>query len=360
MRPLEEIADDPMAATISEILVLVADPYEHGLFSPDDTGKMAESVFHKVGEGVRLVPDFAAELFQISGQVDQFSHQEVNNVLEKLGVSLAHRPKSFVEQLKKAWRGQRNLKGVNDSKIAELAQKTGIDADVYRMARYTHEWRENVEKHKKSTKIRQMYAPFRHLESIPEYGITLRLRDKPDQGYPFYQIWGWQEKRKSMQRVVDKILLKIFDAMETARKQKDRSKFYEADFGSDYFGVKLIGTSSSVLTLMEGLVYSPTSIWEVIGKEDYTETKKGKALRAHEYLLKPRQFATTESLQVQITPLPGFFLDEFFDRSSHPLYRVRRDRQLQEYKKKHPRMYARMESAIRGVLNFPQMLPPNS
>src|SRR3989338_3010759 len=131
--------------------------------------------------------------------MDQFSHQEVNNVLGKLGVSLAHRPKSFVEQLKKAWRGQRNLKGVNDSKIAELAQKTGIDADVYRMARYTHEWRENVEKHKKSTKIRQMYAPFRHLESIPEYGITLRLRDKPDQGYPFYQIWGWQEKRKSMQ-----------------------------------------------------------------------------------------------------------------------------------------------------------------
>lgn len=360
MKPLEEIADDPKSATISEILVLVADPYGYGLLSPGDMGEMAEALFHKFGEGVRLVPDFAAELSQINSQASQFPRQEVTNVLEKLEISLSHRPKSFVGQLKKAWREQKNLKGVNDAKIIELAQKTGVEPDVCRMARYTHEWRENVEKHKKSTKIRQIYAPFMHLEAIPEYGITLRLRDNSDQGYPFYQIWGWQEKMKSMQRVVNKILFKIFEAMETARKQKEIGRFYEADFGSDYFGVKLIGTSSSVITLMEGMVYSPTSRWEVVGKENYTETKKGKALRAHEYLLKPIHFPTTESLQVQVTPLPGFFLDEFFDRNSHPLYRVRRDTQLQEYRKKHPRMYARMETAVRSVLNFPQMLPPTS
>lgn len=351
MRSLEEIADNPSKATITENLVLVADPYgdfakKHGPLPPDEINDIIKVLRDKFVEGEGLVSRFRSDLVGLESQRTQMVPHSIETVYQKLQLVLDTRPDLFVQQLQRLWRSRESI---NSGKI----RLTGTDKDVFGVVKYTHDWRHYVEKG---------YDPehFAFLKRIKDQGIILRLRENPNIGYPHYVLYGWQEKIKVMERIVKKLLYKIFKAMESAGSNKDA--FYNDSFGTDYFGYKVVGTSRLVERVLAGVIYDKNSVWipRKEDPEDYrkskakdvSKAKKGKNLRAIEYLLRHKHDQTTERLQVQINTLTDYLLDEFFDKDSHPLFRVRRDIKLAEYEKRHRRLYDRMEKSMSEVLSF--------
>ena len=108
--------------------------------------------------------------------------------------------------------------------------------------------------------------------------------------------------------------------------------------------------------MVAGLIYARDSNWipRKDDPEDYkvSKGKEGKKLRALEYVLKYKHGNSTEAVQVQVTTLIDFLLDEFFDKDSHPLFRVRRDAKLREYERKNQKLYDRMMGPMQEALSF--------
>ena len=343
MKTLEEIADNPEAATISENLVLVADPFEYAkrksILSQKKIDEVVQALQNKFVEGEGLVHRFRNDLMQLESQRTFVPYVPLH-VFEKLGLLMVSRPALLVNQLQRLWRNRERIK-------KGMVLLPDEEKSAFEVAQYTHQWHQYVEKQGR-------YNPFQHLQKIPEYGIKVNLRKNPNACYPGYALYGWQEEIKIMDRIVKKLLLKIFETIEDARKEK--KDFWDYYFGTDYFGHKVIGTSAYIDHMIAGLVFGSRSNWipREDDPEDYRVSKReeGKNLRAKEYLLKYKHSNSTEAVQVQVTTFFEFLLDEFFYKDGHPLFRVRRDADLRQYRRQNSRLYDRMGKSMAEVLSF--------
>ncbi len=351
MRPLEEIAANPKVTTISENLVLVADPFgdfKDGI-SQDVMDKIIEALIEKFIEGEGLISRFRADLVTLESQKTSFRPYEIDNFYQKLEKLMKTRPKHLENQLKRAWNG---------IKEKRVKLKEG-SRDLTELSHYTHQWRSRVEKNRGSD-------PFEALKHVPDHGITLYLHEKPNKGYPIYLVYGWQERVKVREAIVNKLLLTIFELLENIREKSgyDKNKFY-ASFGTkvgtkdyrveDYFGVKIIGTSWNIRPMIEGLIYSKDSQWLVDTSEESNDLRviKGRPLGIFKYSLRHKTVETTEMLKLHVTTFMDFLFDDFFLENSHPRYKLRNTiRELARYEKENPRLYERMRKSLCNALDF--------
>ena len=345
MRTLEEIAENPREATISENLILVADPYgyfkrECGGLSQGKMAEIIEALKDKFVQGGGLVSRFRSDLVSLESQKTIFVPYEIENFYQKLEIVMKTRPKMFVQQLMRLWHDRERIK---KGKV----KLNNNDKSAFEVVPYTHQWRHYVEKKKE-------YNPFDALNGVPDYGITLQLRENPNRGYPSYIFYGWQEKIKTRDNITKKLLYKIFKAMEEI---EERDIFYEKafghDFATDYFGIKVIGILLDTISWNIGNFLHNNPDWIIVNYEDYTMSKSGR-IRGKEYVLKRRKGVpeSTEELQLQVTSLTDFLLDDFFKKDSHPRYKLRRDSELREYERENKKVYRRIEEAMNQVLAF--------
>lgn len=350
MLPLEKIAENTKVATISENLVLVADPYgdfrkQHGILRPEEMDEIIAALKDHFAYGEGLISRFRHDLGSLESRGTVFNETRVGNAYDMLKILLDTKPQYLDDQLATIWRRHHRViesGGVLDS----------IDPDMARLVGYTHKWHHYVQKKPKTMKDEtDANNPFLNLKKIPEDGVTMHLRSNPNQGYPNYIVYGWLERIKTRDRIVSKLLYKIFRAMEVSK--GDRDFFYRQSFLEDEFGVKVIGTKPNIRDRIErGIIYRENSPWVLDAFENYTTTKG--FLNAVEYLLKysSSEIGIPEKLQVQVVTFVHFLLDDFFQRKGHQLYRARREADLRDYERQNRKLYDRMEKAMAQVLSF--------
>lgn len=372
MRTLEEIAKNPRAATISENLVLLADPFEDArkqdILTPATIEDITQALREKRVQGEQLVSVFIMDLLKLTRGYTDYKSYSVDDVYQKLELMMQHRPIIFEEELKRLWKQHERIES---GKIRLPSEQV----DMANVAQYTHQWQHFVvhrrgpklQRRKKHRRKEQWYDPYKALKSIPENGITLYLPEDPNTAIVYNSLFGWQGKLKGRERIVRKILYKILEELEKTHFKPE--EFYASYFGTDYFGCKPIGKNWEFRTILMNFLYSPNSMWTVLGKkeipgkgeeigvgkgyivgEDLSKSKK-KHLHAWEYLLSPKSQDTTEMLQLQVTTWPGYLLDEFFEESSHTLYRQRRLREEEELFKRYRRLSDRMSRSMHAVLD---------
>ena len=351
MRPLEEIAGNPKLNTISENLVLVADPFGDfkNVISKDVMSKIIEALIEKFIEGEGLISRFRADLVTLESQKTSFRPYEIDNFYQKLETLMITKPVHLENALKKAW---------NDVKKKRIKLREG-SRDLTELSYYTHQWR--------SHEKRGGSDSFEALKNVPNHGIKLYLHEKPNKGYPAYLVYGWQERLKVREAVINKLLLTIFELLEESREKGgyDKNKFY-ASFGAkisgkdyrveDYFGVKILGTSWNMKCMTDGLVYTGDSQWVADSPEEASDDlriTKGRNLGIYKYSLRHKTVDTTEKLQLQVTTFVDFLFDEFFLKDNHPRYKLRTTiRELARYERENPRLYERMRKSLCNVLDF--------
>lgn len=350
MRTLEEIANNPKVATISEILVLVADPFEEfkGRIDQDVNKIVNEELREKFIEGGALISRFRADFVDhISSdpQKSVFDDYHIHTFYQKLRILMENKPAILEGQLKKVW---------GDIKRGKVKIVEGR-RDLAELSHYTHQWRSYEQK-------RRDLKYFAILKKIDDSGITLYWRENQNKGYPNFLVHGWQEKIKVRKSIVDKMLLTIFQVLDESIEKKgyDRNKFYQSfgtgDFSvQDYFGVKVIGTSWDAKRIIDGLVYDKDSQWAVVcddGKPKDLKSVKKRDLGILKYLLRCDVIGTTEELMLHVTTFSDFLFDDFFLENSHPRYKLRNDKEQRKYEKQSPKLYARMEESLNGALAF--------
>lgn len=349
MLPLEKIAENPRAATISENLVLVADPFEdakkRGILSPAKIDEVISALKDHFVYGASLIERFHGDLVSIESSMTHFDRMVVANAFEMLKILLENRPDELEKRMAKLYR---------DNRPAFQSGKKPKDLleDLFKLLKYTHEWRHFIEK-------RRGIDHFVALEHVPLNMGTFYIRDNPNKGYPNYALYAWFERVKTKARIISKILYQIFGGIEDAKGRKE--KFYEIPFvGRDYFGVRAIGSGQEIMGRNPEIrqkverIFSPTgtSPWVCTRFEDYRQTDK--EVRTLKYSL---EYNTSEDqkpvgMQLQVFTLTDLLLGDFFLRDARAKFEVRRNSELAAYERQNPKLYRRMREAIANVLTF--------
>lgn len=349
MLPLEKIAENPKAATISENLVLVADPYgdfrrQHGNLRPERMDEIIAALKDHFAYGEGLISRFRHDLGSLESRGTVFNEISAGNAYDMLKILLDTKPQHFDDQLATIWR--RHYRVIESGGVPD-----GIDPDMARLVGYTHKWHHYVQKKPKTMKDEtDANNPFLNLKKIAEDGVTMHLRSNPNQGYPNYTVYGWLERIKTRNRIVSKLLYKIFKAMEEA--EGNRNFFYRQSFVKDEFGVKVIGARPNIRDRIEkGVIYRENSPWVLDEFEDYNITRSLNAI-AYLFRYSSSEIEIPEKLQVQVVTFVHFLLNDFFERKGHQLYRARRESDLRDYERQNRKLYDRMERAMTQALSF--------
>lgn len=348
MHSLEEIADNPLAATISENLVLVADPFDdfkkHGGLSSGKKDEVIEALKEHFRYGSGLISRFNGDLVSLESSKYGFKRMVVPNSFEMLKILMDNRPDVLDQRCAKLYRQHKHA-------LKSKKRPKDIDEDIFKLLKYTHDFHHYIVK-------RNGQNPFASLQKIPLDNVTFYTRDTPDRGFPNYDLYGWLERVKTRERIVKKILYKIFETMDNADDNKER--FYKQSFGTDYFGVRVIGAGQEIMGDESRIrqkverIFSPMGVsqWNSIWFEDYSQTK-GKELRALEYLLRYSDgTGMPDILQLQVFTLTHLLLDDFFSTDNRVRLEMERIARLKAYEKANPRLYRRMEESISNILSF--------
>lgn len=349
MRPLEEIADNPRAATISENLVLVADPFEDAkkrvILSPSKIDEVISALKDHFAYGASLIERFRGDLVSVESSMSNFDRMVVANAFEMFRILLENRPDELEKRMAKLYRDNRPA-------FQSGKKPKEMDDNVFKLLKYTHEWRHFIEK-------RRGIDHFVALEGVPLNMGTFYIRDSPNKGFPNYALYAWFERIKTRARIINKVLYAIFNGIEAVNGKKQ--KFYELPFLSrDYFGVRAIGSGQEIMGKNPEIrqkverIFSPTGIspWVCTKFEDYRQTDK--ELRVFKYSLKYNtgEDQMPDLLQLQVFTLTDFLLGDFFLRDARAKFEIRRNSELATYERQNPRLYRRMQEAIANVLTF--------
>lgn len=342
MRTLEEIADNPRKATISENLVLVADPLNdykksRGNLSQEKIDEIREALKEHFIFGESLISIFRSELVELEPNTD-FNNFKVSNAYDMLKVLIEKKPKPLDDKLAYLWKHSNSIK----SGRITMSEKESV---FLKLVPYTHQYRHFV------TKKNGRDNPFSPLKNVPEDGLSIYIRENKNKGYPNFPLYAWIERVKSRERTVNKLLEKIFDAM---KKSSHGDDFYSQYFGNDQFGIRTIGFTPYTRKRVESIIYpfNKQGNWIVDQFEDFEKTQR-KKIRVQQYMIRwSKEPDVPVPLQLQVANYAKMLLDDFFDRDSHPRYEVRREDKLDGYKKQHKEQYRRMEKSVNEVLSF--------
>lgn len=343
MHTLEQIAENPRAATIAENLVLVADPLgdyrsKHGELSQEQFEEIVEALKEHFVYGEGLIARFRSDLVGLDPQA-RFEEVKVENAYDMLRILLNRKPKPLDDKLAWLWKKR-------DAVTHGRVQLPEEDRLLFELIHYTHQWHHFV------TKKIARDNPFLPLQKVSEDGISMYIRDSPNKGYPAYALYGWIERAKTRERLVDKLLQKIFNAIANA---PDGKNFYSQYFGEDQFGVRAISFARAVRIRVEGIFYPPEGVprrWIVDDYEDLEKSQR-KRFRGLQYMVRwTKDPEVPVPLQAQLQLFPHLLLDDFFKVNSHPRYRVRRDDVLDEFRRRDPKLYDRMRDNVNQALSF--------
>jgi hypothetical protein len=349
MQTLQQIAENPSAATISENLVLVADPFGQassmGLLNSNTLSSVASSLEARFPQGEILLSRFREDLLCLDGRSYEFDQYFPQNLRETLDVLMEHLPARVRDK----------LKSINSSDQIRSQRRTRkeVNPGLVELARHFSEWDKTSARGSKA-------APFDALSTVPQDNVTVMIRKKPNTGYGSYSVLGWLERTKKKDRIVDKVLGKIFNLMN----EFDRDGFYrQPPFLTDTFGFRVFGAGRNIVNnipklkgRIDGLLY-PTdkSKWDIIAAPvRYSEDpdKKDKMIEGYEYVLRPKITNTTHSevLQVQVFELRDYLLFDFFERDGRAKMEARRKSLLGQYERENKHLYRKMKTAMMDVL----------
>lgn len=344
MRTLEEIAADPMAANISENLILVADPFrsyeqKYGPLHMEVVEEVQKALFFKFKQVKELLQKFRQLAQGGDTHYSAFKQYSAQNSLELLGLLLSRQPKQFEQELQRLWRAQQGK--------SELKWE---DQDLVELSRYTHDYTHSVVR-------RNDLSGYVALANIDTSNLEINLRENPNVGYGNYKVLGWGQREKNKMSLVNKILLKILEGI---AKCGDIDGFYryaerECDgrIVTDICGGRVFWTEPLNRKRIEAYFFNERVQWSFNHFEDYNQKKDGR-FRAFEYLATylGEGLQTTEVLQLQVVQFHHLLLDDFFRYDN----RVRKERarekdfnKLLEDRRLRSE-YVRMEQNIKSVL----------
>ena len=277
--------------------------------------------------------------------MSHFDRMVVPNTFELLKILLEKRPNEVIQRMARLYRSNRPA-------FKSGKRPKDFGDDIFKLLKYTHEWRHFIEK-------KRAIDHFAALATVPLNMGTFYVRANPNKGFPNYALYGWFERIKTRERILNKILYKIFNGVEDAKGKKE--EFYAMSFGTDYFGIRAIGSGQEIIGRNPEIrpkverIFSPTGIspWACTWFEDYGQTKR-RELRGFEYLLRyySDENQMPDLLQLQVFTLTDLLLGDFFLRDARVKLEKRRSDELIAYERQNPKLYTRMQETIVNALSF--------
>ncbi len=353
MRTLEEIADDFEGASIRELLLFAADPFDcfgylSGGIPPEIQAKIAAQIELKFSEGSSLLQKMRNEIGRLD-QSGKFTPFQIHSNFELVDRVMRKKPAEIEAFLIAAWRHLQN-RG-NKPKEKEYSDQ------YVTLAPYTHEWTHTVVRGKKI-----IHNDFSVLETSTLDGVLLFQRDNLNSGNLNYPVYAWIQRTKSKARIIDKLVERVLERVEyvggSCKKfydpeVKDEKRKYTLNFSRDTFGVKIITLFEKGKSGVYNHFQSRKSVWGIeVPEEKVRMEEKGLSASKGTYLLRygGADLQSTELVQLILLTYPEFLQDDYFNPKKHEIYKIERAKRVNQLRATNPQMYESMVRNIRSVL----------
>ncbi len=322
---------------ISELLVYVADPFnEHNLDS-QDYRIIRKQLKNSFEIGYSLLDELRLDCVNNNGHISNFEQYQINNPYELLKMMMMKRPTRLRQKIQKYYRLYHKV-GNNNKKRVPLSKLSEDELKVIDLSRYTHRWRQEVEK-----RHRPVYSSFDVLKKRKLAKAEAYVQKNKNLCNRPHAIFQRQKRRK---RIIEKLVKKIIDEKDRVSK---KDEFDPANcYVEDFFGLKVCCTDWNPNSINSLLYGSKTNKWIVDSFVDHRKDVDKNINHIKYYLHKRGEPGVP--LELQFTTINDFLLDEFFSAENHVHYTGKRRTEMKKYKKM--KEYKVMEGRLQKALSF--------
>src|SRR3989338_5274698 len=336
MRTLDEVANDFEGASIRELLLFAADPFDRfgylsGGIPPEIQGQIAVQIDLKLVEGGILLQKIRNEIRELD-QSGKFTPFQIQSDFELVDRIMRKKPAEIEAFLIAAWKHSQN-KG-------DKPKAKNYSAQYIPLAPYTHEWVHTVVRERKI-----IHNDFNVLKGSKQEGVLLFKRENLNSNNLQYQVYAWTQRTKIDSRIMDKLIERVLERIVYVRGEhrsdedfynpdvKDDKRKYALDFSQDTFGTKIITLFEQGKDSVYGHFRSRKSPWKIDvpdGKARMEE--KGLSASKGTYLLRYKRtdLQTTEVVQLILLSYPKFLQDDYFNPTKHQIYKIERAKKLEQ------------------------------
>jgi hypothetical protein len=353
MKTLEEVANDFESASIRELLLFVADPFNHYRFLSgglplEIQAQVAAQIQLKFQEGGLLLQRAKGEIGRLDRR-GQFTPYEVGTDFDLLKRVIERKPAEMENLLKAAWRSRKKGEKIKSNNSLALYGE---------LAYRTHEWYHTVVKGKGI-----IANDFDVLKGSVQQGVLLFQRNNPNAGYPQYPVYAWLQRTKSISRVISKYVERILERVEFLKhskddfynpKKEDEKKKYALDFLRDMFGIKIITLAEEARENVFNYFRSKKVPWTIEQSRERVrkeEKKLGVSKGTYSLSYAGTDWQTAEFVELMVVTYPEFLLDDYFNPTKHARYKMERAERVEGLQRRNPEMYEGMSRNIRSVLS---------